>query len=416
MTSGAVGATSARDVALLAFPVLVLAFTRRLYCFRGVTYRSDVLPLWKERVIKLVLYLGSFSAIDVVLRRATALLGYNAASRSGLAMRLAGLWAPALMWLVSGPLTQTSRDDSGYDFRAQRWGIWRFLSARVFKHTKVVLSEEWRNLSKDEVRRWQNTASLLIGLHPHGLLPMGGIINGLTVFGGYGSDSDKAGMECVTTSGARDVPKPVSPGPGLHQRCFPLMELRCAVASGVFLPPGFFEMYRKLGGIECTKPHMRAALRANKYLAVYPGGATESRFATPGRYACYVLNRKGFLRLALEERRHLGTIWTFGDEGIVPQPWNLPKFVIRLQDWLKEATGLLIPPIPIGLPRFPPLTSVVGVPIDLSDLWAATEGGEVSDEAVETAQKRYLENLRMLFETNKKLVPGDHGDATLEFL
>merc|ERR1712217_213784 len=155
---------------------------------------------------------------------------------------------------------------------------------------------------------------------------------------------------------------------------------------------------------------------SGKSVAVYPGGATESRFATPGRYVCYAKNRKGFVRLALEERLNLLPIWTFGDEGIVPQPWVLPKPLIRFQDWLKEALGLLVPPIPIGLPRFPPLTSVVSVPVDLSDLWPEKVGDTVSQEAVDKAQKRSMQAIQKLFDDNKALVPGDHSEGVLEFL
>merc|ERR1719188_1587327 len=106
-----------------------------------------------------------------------------------------------------------------------------------------------------------------MALHPHGLLPWGGIINGLTWYGG--------GLNGTTASGAQDVRKPDKPGTALHQEFFPHMELRVAVASGAMMPPLFFEMYSKLGCIECTKPWMKSLLRKGRTLALYPGGAAE---------------------------------------------------------------------------------------------------------------------------------------------
>jgi hypothetical protein len=287
----------------------------------------------------------------------------------------------------------------------------------LFKHTRIMLSEEWRSLTKDQVRHWQKKENgpFVIAMHPHGILPMGGIINGLTWYGG---GEDGGGLEAITASGARDVPAPETPGPLLHQRFFPDLHLRCCAASGVFLFPLFYEMYRKLGAIECTKTYMRDALRAGRTVAVYPGGAAESRFATPGRYVCYVKQRQrqGFVRLALEERKHLFAVWTFGDEALVPQPQEPYRWLLKLQDFAKEATGLLVPPLPIGLPRFPPLTSVVGVPVKLDDLWPEVVGGEVSQAAVDEAHKRYLSHVQKLFDENKGLVPGGHSEAVLEFL
>lgn len=284
----------------------------------------------------------------------------------------------------------------------------------------MVLSEDWRHLSAEKVRSWQETeAPWVIPMHPHGLLPLGGIINGLTWYGGGATNG--GGCEPVTTSGATTVDtgeslKPASPGLLIHQRMLANLQLRCAVASGVFFTPFFYDAFRALGAIECTKPYMKACLRSGKSVAVYPGGAMESRFATPGRHVCYVNERKGFVRIALEERLHLLPIWTFGDEGIVPQPWNPPEVLIKMQNWMKECVGLLVPPLPIGLPRFPPLTSVMSIPIDLSDLWPENVDDPVSQVTVDKAHNRYMEAIQRLFDENKALVPGGHSEAVLEFL
>merc|ERR1712232_1488594 len=108
-------------------------------------------------------------------------------------------------------------------------------------------------------------------------------------------------------------------------------------------------------------------------------------------------NRKGFIRMALEERRHLLPMYTFGDNALAPQPKRLPTILLKLQDFMKGATGLLMLPFVVGLPGIRrPLTTVIGVPVDLSDLWLAEGGGSLADGAIDKAHARYLERLRHL--------------------
>lgn len=405
-----------RDVTGVLLLAGVLPWARYNFTFRGVTYRKDVISVREERVTKALLYTGVLFVLDAIVRRGGGFLfdkcgrfQHNLSSSTSGMLRLCLLWLPFMGWVVSTPLSLSTRCDVGFSQAAQHWSLWRWLATRVFTNTKIVLAEGWRKLSREEVQRWQEQKEpFLIPIHPHGILPLGSIFSGLTWNGG--------GLESVTASGAMDVPGPEHPGEGLHQKFFPSMQLRCAISSGVFLVPGFFEAYRKLGAIECTKPFMRNCLREGKSLAVFPGGARESRYARPGRYVMNIKSRKGFIRLALEERLHLLPLYTFGDEGIVPQPKNLPAILVRLQEIMLQFFGILLPPFPIGLPRFPPLTTITGTPISLSDLWPESVGGEVSQDAVDTAHARYMDAMKTLFEENKALVPGGHSNAILELV
>mmetsp|Transcript_49948 Transcript_49948/g.142779 ORF Transcript_49948/g.142779 Transcript_49948/m.142779 type:complete len:408 (-) Transcript_49948:108-1331(-) len=400
----------------LAPLLLVLGFgcaARSNHWLRGVTYRAAPLSLSQDKVAKACFYLAVLGLLDVVLRRGLSALR----PKLPVVLRVLLLCAPAAGWLSLGPLhpATSTRDDSGFRESAQRWRLWDLMCRYMFGgRCQIVLSEEWRSLSPAQVKRWteDHTKPYVIPMHPHGLLPLGGIINGLTWYGGS--------MRGITASGAEDVPKPAAPGTGLHQAFFPHMRLRAAVASGVFWVPGFFEMYSKLGCIECTKPFMRDLLRRGRSVAVYPGGAAESRFARPGRYVCYVKRRKGFVRLALEERVDLLPLYTFGDEAIAPQAaWkdeDPDSAILPVQRVLKEVFGLLLPPLPAGLPRFDPLTTVVGLPVSFEDLWPAEADGEITEEMVDKAHERYMQAQKRTFDQNKALVPGGHADAEIEFL
>lgn len=406
-----------RDIAPLLVLLLTALVMRKNYYLRGITYRPTVIPLGKERVLKSMLYLGLLGVVDAVLRRSGQLLAHAGpvvvpwaavSERSCSLLRLLLIHAPFMLWAARGPLSDagSTRDDRGWSDSATKSGLWRFLSARVFGHTRIVLSEEWKTLRPEERSRWTDR-HYIIGMHPHGLLPMGAILNGLTWAGG--------GLRGITASGA-ELPEPDNPGHLLHQRWFRQMRLRAAVASGACgLFPGFYEMFTKLGAFECTKPFVRDRLREGKDVALFPGGAQESEFATPGRYVCLIKPHKGFVRLALEERRDILPMWTFGDEALVPQMKETPGVVRALQKWFKEVTGLLVPPTFSGLPRFPPLTLVAGVPVSLEDLWASEPGGPVGDKAVDEGHMRYIEAQRKLFDSNKALVPGGHAEAVIEF-
>jgi hypothetical protein len=167
---------------------------------------------------------------------------------------------------------------------------------------------------------------------------------------------------------------------------------------------------------EATKPFLATALRKGKTVALYPGGAAESGMSRPGRYVAYCRKHKGFLRLALEEHIDLLPVYTFGEESVLPQPSSVFGPIAFLQRFLTEATGLRIPPAFGGLPSAPPLTTVIGLPISLKDLWSAEIGEPVAEASVDIALKRYIDSQQKLFDQNKALVPGNHKDARLEVM
>jgi len=398
-----------RDVLSLAILAVVASVSRRTFIMRGVTYRSTVPELWKDRAWKSFMYVGLLGFIDALLRRSgqiLSLLGvpiFPRSERLAMILRLVLLHGPWVIWAIQGPLSTSTRDDKHWSDSATRASIW-FRFGKLFKSTNILLSEEWVDLSEEQRERWRDR-HYVIGMHPHGLLPFGAILSGLTWAGG--------GLRGTTTSGA-EVPEVSNPGPLLHQRFFRHMKLRAAVASGaVGCFPGVFEMFTKLGAFECTKPFIVERLREDKDVAIFSGGASESAFACPGRYVMYA-KHKGFVRLALEERRDILPMWCFGDESAIPQARNPPRIWKCLTQFFKEATGLLIPPAIVGL-RFPHLTLVTGVPVSLEDLWPEKVGTPVSDQAVEEGHKRYMQAQKQLFDRNKALVPGGHENGVLEF-
>ena len=114
-------------------------------------------------------------------------------------------------------------DDRGFSESATKSRLWFWISKYVFKHTNILRPEEWRDLSTEQPRKWCEDRHYVIPMRPHGLLPIGAILNGLTWAGG--------GARGITTSGA-ELSEPATPGKGLHQRWFRGMHLRACVATG----------------------------------------------------------------------------------------------------------------------------------------------------------------------------------------
>mmetsp|Transcript_67945 Transcript_67945/g.198818 ORF Transcript_67945/g.198818 Transcript_67945/m.198818 type:complete len:413 (-) Transcript_67945:48-1286(-) len=405
------------DVAAPLLLLSVILSWRRNFSMRGITYRSKVVPLNVERAGKALLYISTLGTVDMVIRRLGELLWFwslevpPASARTAACLRLLLLHVPVATWALTGPLSVagSTRDDRGFSLAATRSRLWTWMSRCLFGgQTKIVLSEEWRDLSEEERDRWMGGRHYVIGMHPHGLLPIGAILNGLTWAGG--------GLGNTTASGVQ-LPKPLETGSGLHQCWFPKMRLRAAVASGACgLVPGFYEMFTKLGAFECTKSFMQKVLREDKDVAVFPGGAQESAYAAPGRYVCLIHKHKGFVRLAIEEHRDILPMWCFGDEALVPQSREPHWIIVMLQRISKECVGLLVPPTLAGWLHFPPLTLVAGVPVSLEDLWPKEVGGQVPQAAVDEGHARYIRAIQQLFDRNKAHVPGGHENGSVEFL
>lgn len=204
------------------------------------------------------------------------------------------------------------------------------------------------------------------------------------------------------------------PGPPaeLHTRWFPHMRLRAGAATICFWLPFLRELFLRTGIIDCSEPYVRALLAEGKTVAIFTGGAQESNYSTPGVYKLYLSPHKGFLRLALETGSDVMSCYTFGDESVWRQHSAFPRFV-RI---VTETIGVAVPPAWLHLlPNRVPLTTVVGLPVELSDLQPLV-GEPATDANVEEAMRRYTVQLRRLFEANKALVPGGHADGELELL
>merc|ERR1712232_485883 len=97
----------------------------------------------------------------------------------------------------------------------------------------------------------------------------------------------------------------------------------------------------------------------------------------------------GFMRMALETGNNVFACFTFGDEAIWRQSMSVPKWIATMLKIAKEVLGILPPAWLQVIPNRVPLTTVVGVPIDLSDLRPKTPGAPVTQSSIDEGMQRY---------------------------
>jgi 2-acylglycerol O-acyltransferase 2 len=145
------------------------------------------------------------------------------------------------------------------------------------------------------------------------------------------------------------------------------------------------------------------------------GGAQESLDVQRGRYPLTILNRKGFIKMALITGAHLVPVFSFGENDVYKTYSYLKGSKLRyIQEKFKKFTSFTLPIISgrgifnytFGiLPHRKPITSVVGKPIIVNKIEKPT------DKDINKLHKLYISELVQLFNDYKHL---HNENATLE--
>ncbi|XP_051693944.1 2-acylglycerol O-acyltransferase 3-like [Oryctolagus cuniculus] len=137
------------------------------------------------------------------------------------------------------------------------------------------------------------------------------------------------------------------------------------------------------------------------------GGAQEALYTTPGQHSLELLNRKGFVRLALRHRASLVPVYSFGENDTF-KGMNFSKgsWQYLCQVTCKRVTSIapcifwgrgLFSPNSWGLLPLPvPITTVVGAPIPVPQC------SSPSQEQVDHYHRLYMDALERLFEEHKE--------------
>ncbi|XP_004587246.1 2-acylglycerol O-acyltransferase 3-like [Ochotona princeps] len=269
-----------------------------------------------------------------------------------------------LMWIYldrDTPSQGGRRNDS-----TRHWEIWKH--QRDYFPIKLVKTAE---LPPNQ--------NYVLGAHPHGIMTTAPFCNILT--------------ECNSFS-----------------RRFPGLQPWIATLAGIFYIPVFRDYIMLIGLRPASRHSLDFVLsqpQMGKAVVITIGGVREALYTAPGRHCLKLLNRKGFIRLALRHGASLVPMYSFGENDIFKcKAFPRGSWQYMWQVTYKKITGL---PLCIcwgrsifsrnfwGLLPFPkPMTTVVGAPIPVPQLSVPTV------EQVDHYHRLYMEALERLFEEHKE--------------
>lgn len=227
------------------------------------------------------------------------------------------------------------------------------------------------------VRELDPKHKYLFGYHPHGIIA-------LSVWANFAGDHDD------------------------YRRIMHGIDLRIVTLGGNFYVPFFRDLLLACGFIGASRTSIVSALKNGSSVMVVIGGAAESLHAMPGNTNLILKNRRGFVRLAMENGCHLVPCYGFGENELFNQSQR--PLVRRVQQLMKSKLGWVLPLFSgrgvfsynFGiLPHRVPLTSVIGEPIPVPHVANPT------NEQIEHYHKLYIKGLKNLYKQFKYLTDGD---------
>ncbi|KAK9525212.1 hypothetical protein VZT92_017534 [Zoarces viviparus] len=244
------------------------------------------------------------------------------------------------------------------------WGMWEFFRD-YFPLTLV------KTVDLDPKKNY------IFGFHPHGVLVAG-------AFGNF----------CTEATG--------------FSRLFPGLRSHLLMLPFWFRVP-LFRDYIMCGGLvsssKSSLSHLVSRPSGGNVAVIAVGGAPEALDARPGALTLQVLNRKGFIKLALKHGAQLVPVFSFGENELFDQMENPSGSPLRkLQNRLQSIMGVAMPlfhargvfQYSFGLmPYRKPIHTIVGKPIPV------VQTPSPSCEDIECLHQRYLQNLTELFEQHK---------------
>ncbi|XP_067850784.1 2-acylglycerol O-acyltransferase 1-like [Heptranchias perlo] len=217
----------------------------------------------------------------------------------------------------------------------------------------------------------------LFGFHPHGVLVAGAFEN-----------------FCSEATGFRKL----FPG---------LTSYLCVLPFWFKIP--FYRDYIMCAGlvssVKSSVSHILSRKGGGNVAVIVIGGAEESLDARPGALTLRILNRKGFIKLAIKRGAHLVPVFSFGENEVFNQV-NNPKgsFLRTMQERLQKIMGFALPlfhargifQYSFGLlPYRKPIYTIVGKPIIVQ------QNHTPSNQEIEALHRKYIEALNKLFEEHK---------------
>ena len=171
--------------------------------------------------------------------------------------------------------------------------------------------------------------------------------------------------------------------------------LRVVTIDFNFYMPFFRDLFILMGYLSCSKKTMDYNLKRGQSLVVVLGGASEVAFFDKYNYNVIVDKRFGFFKLALENGVDIVPVFTFGENDIHTVIPVTNKYLLEIQQFIKNSFGFLMIPfhgVFALLPHREPLTTIIGQPISVKLVKKPTV------EQVNALQELYKIELKRIFD------------------
>lgn len=180
-------------------------------------------------------------------------------------------------------------------------------------------------------------------------------------------------------------------------RIWPRLRVYSICASSTFKVPVWRHILSWTGARPATRHHFRSLLKRGS-VSLVPGGIAEMFLWEQDREAIKILDRKGFVRIAVESGTPIVPVWHFGNSKLFS--WVAPRWLEFVSRRLRVAVGY-----PMGrwrtlMPCNAPLMMAVGSPIHVPHIAPGQPGYR---EAVDVAHEQLVKALVELYEKYKGL-------------
>jgi len=191
-------------------------------------------------------------------------------------------------------------------------------------------------------------------------------------------------------------------------------EVKGLITGACFKIPIMRQVYSWNQTVPVDKKTFRQRLKNNQAVLFVPGGMQEVTMLDPKRpqdLILYLKNRKGFIKLALENGNPIIPVFCFGLDGSYSYWIPRGKLVNQIASYIGFVPLIMWGRfgIPLGIPRPNKLHNIIGKPIEIP-----CEGSDVKDESVEKYHALFLTEMEALFERHKHTE--GYGDRKLKII
>ena len=210
----------------------------------------------------------------------------------------------------------------------------------------------------------------IVGLHPHGIIPLGTIVNVASEASDFSATYPELGKSRIVIA-----------------------------ASSCFLVPFFRDLLVTSGVLDCSRFNAEKWLRKGWSLFVVPGGAREGLYSNPHIDWLDLRRKIGFIRLAIRYNVAVVPAYTFNEVDYCQQvpfdaisQWPCLDYLRRQFQLIFGISLPLLYRVSLPLPERGGVTTVIGEPIRFP------HNEDPSEAEVNECLDVYVEKLRALYE------------------